>query len=289
MVERDGASRCCRRSPQGADESARPGGRGARAPGSRSPPRCACRRESRRCPRRRRSAHWAAAFELGPSTDNPPTPESKKRRGELGSTDTPLRGGSAEAIHQRCFTQRRKGAKPMSSFFAPSRLRVKSPSLSSASQGAPRSGLLPTRAMTREMLFALALGYLLGSIPFGLVLTRIAGKGDVREIGSGQYRRDQVLRTGSKCARRADAGPRLPQGDRGGSNLRRGCSAGDRRHRRGRSTPRASLSCLARASRRQGGRDLAWRPHSAAVAGRPRLCRGLGFVLMTSQSRRLQE
>jgi glycerol-3-phosphate acyltransferase PlsY len=37
--------------------------------------------------------------------------------------------------------------------------------------------------MTREMLLALALGYLLGSIPFGLVLTRIAGKGDVRKIG----------------------------------------------------------------------------------------------------------
>ena len=33
--------------------------------------------------------------------------------------------------------------------------------------------------MTREMLFALAIGYLLGSIPFGLLLTRAAGKGDV--------------------------------------------------------------------------------------------------------------
>src|SRR3954464_1662387 len=39
--------------------------------------------------------------------------------------------------------------------------------------------------MTREMLLALALGYLLGSIPFGLVLTRLAGKGDLRDIGSG--------------------------------------------------------------------------------------------------------
>ncbi|HET9145823.1 MAG TPA: glycerol-3-phosphate acyltransferase, partial [Sphingomicrobium sp.] len=35
------------------------------------------------------------------------------------------------------------------------------------------------------MLFALALGYLFGSIPFGLILTRLAGKGDVRKIGSG--------------------------------------------------------------------------------------------------------
>ena len=52
--------------------------------------------------------------------------------------------------------------------------------------------------MTREMLFALALGYLLGSIPFGLVLTRVAGKGDVRKIGSGNIGATNVLRTGSK-------------------------------------------------------------------------------------------
>ena len=45
---------------------------------------------------------------------------------------------------------------------------------------------------------ALALGYLLGSIPFGLLLTRIAGLGDVRSIGSGNIGATNVLRTGNK-------------------------------------------------------------------------------------------
>src|SRR5215213_2887322 len=52
--------------------------------------------------------------------------------------------------------------------------------------------------MTHAMLYALALGYALGSIPFGLVLTWLAGKGDVRKIGSGNIGATNVLRTGSK-------------------------------------------------------------------------------------------
>ena len=42
------------------------------------------------------------------------------------------------------------------------------------------------------------LGYLLGSIPFGLVLSRMAGYGDIREIGSGNIGATNVLRTGNK-------------------------------------------------------------------------------------------
>ncbi len=49
-----------------------------------------------------------------------------------------------------------------------------------------------------EPILALLLGYALGSIPFGILLTRLTGAGDLRKIGSGNIGATNVLRTGRK-------------------------------------------------------------------------------------------
>ena len=53
-------------------------------------------------------------------------------------------------------------------------------------------------ALGSPLPIAVGIGYLLGAIPFGLILTRMAGHGDIRQIGSGNIGATNVLRTGNK-------------------------------------------------------------------------------------------
>src|SRR5256714_13871756 len=66
------------------------------------------------------------------------------------------------------------------------------------SSTAARSSSGRAKGMTGIVLAAV-IGYLLGSIPFGMVLTRVAGLGDIRGIGSGSIGATNVLRTGNKA------------------------------------------------------------------------------------------
>ena len=129
--------------------------------------------------------------------------------------------------------------------------------------------------MTLEIIvppvLCLLLGYLLGSVPFGLLLTRAAGLGDVRDIGSGNIGATNVLQDRPQGARRRDPAARRRQG-RGGGAARRADLAGP-----------AAIPALARSapssatSIRSGcasGAARAWRPwpgSSPPCTGRPLL------------------
>ena len=103
---------------------------------------------------------------------------------------------------------------------------------------------------------ALALGYCLGSIPFGLVLTKLFGAGDLALDRLRQYRRDQRPAHRTQRARGHDAAARRPEGDARGRRSLGGVWASDWARGRGGRDPRPYVPGLAQVPRRQGRGDL---------------------------------
>ncbi len=110
------------------------------------------------------------------------------------------------------------------------------------------------------------LAYQLGSVPFGIVVTRAMGLGDLRQIGSGNIGATNVLRTGNRLAAALtlilDAGKGRPRGAGGARGASRGCRA-DWRLRR---LLRALLPGLPALPGRQGSSDVLRHDLGAIVA-----------------------
>ena len=112
------------------------------------------------------------------------------------------------------------------------------------------------------------LAYLLGSVPFGVVITRLMGFGDLRQIGSGNIGATNVLRTGSKPA--ALATLVLDAGKGGAAVLvARALLGEDAAQLAPCRIPRPSLPGLAEVSRRQGRGYVFRHIAGAELAGRP--------------------
>ena len=122
---------------------------------------------------------------------------------------------------------------------------------------------------------ALAIGYLFGSIPFGMILTRMAGTQDLRSIGSGNIGATNVLRTGRKGLAAATLLGDMLKGTAAvlvaGLLWRTGAAmaAGARRF------SRPSISGVAEIPWRQGRRDLYRRAARPVLAGSAGLLRDL--------------
>ena len=122
---------------------------------------------------------------------------------------------------------------------------------------------------------AFVLGYLLGSIPFGLILTRLAGTQDLRSIGSGNIGATNVLRTGHKGLAAATLICDMLKGTVAVVDLRlfrrtqRGDAGGARR------LSRPPVSGVAEVQGRQRRRGLYRRADRVVLAGRGSVLRGV--------------
>ena len=114
----------------------------------------------------------------------------------------------------------------------------------------------PPACCSPSVVLSFGFGYLLGSIPFGLILAKLAGLGDVRADRLRQYRRDQCVAHRQQGACAAPRCCSIAEGHRRRAGWGRISGPTPAMACRARRLSRPSLSGLARLSRRQGRGDL---------------------------------